>query len=91
MNIRRSKMKTQPKQADKNMPSKPDGNRTEPLKTKAVRNAAAEEQAKLQQNPDALPSASYPNQRSVSSATKNAEDPVLPTVTPAPEKSRSKR
>jgi hypothetical protein len=84
-------MKIQPKQADENMPAKPSGNHTEPLKTEAVRNAAADEQAKLQQNPDALPAASYPNQRSVSSATKNAEDPVLPPVTPVPEKSRRKR
>jgi hypothetical protein len=81
-------MKIQSKKTDDNMSAKPSGNHTEPLKTKAVRNAAAKEQAKLQHNSDALPSASYPNQRSVSSATKNAEDPVLPTITPAAEKSR---
>jgi hypothetical protein len=84
-------MKIQPRQADDNMPRKPGGNHTEPLKTEAVRNAAADEQAKLQQNPDALPAASYPNQRSVSSATKNAEDPVLLPVMPVPKKSRRKR
>lgn len=84
-------MKTQRKKTDDNIPAKPGGNRTEPLKTDAVRNAAAEEQAKLQQNPDALPASSYPAKRSVSSATKNAEDPVLPPVMPAPEKSRRKR
>jgi hypothetical protein len=84
-------MKNQPKQADENMPMKPSGNRTEPLKTEAVRNAAAKEQAKLQQNPDALPTSGYPSKRSVSSATKNREDPMLQPVTPAPEKSRRKR
>jgi hypothetical protein len=75
MNIRRPKMKIQFKKTNDNMPAKPGGNHTEPLKTKAVRRAAAEEQARPQHNPDALPSASCPNLGSVSSATKNAEDP----------------
>jgi hypothetical protein len=91
INIRRSKMKIQPKQVDENTPAKPGGNHTEPLKSEAVRDAAAEEQAKLQQNPDALPASSYPSKRNASSATKNAEDPVLSPVMPAPEKSRRKR
>ena len=84
-------MKIQRNQANEKMPAKPSGNHTEPLKTEAVRNAAADEQAKLQQNPDALPATSYPNQRSVSSATKNAADPVVPPVLPVPERSRRKR
>lgn len=84
-------MKIQRNQTDDNMPTKPSGNHTEPLKTDAVRNAATKEQAKLQQNPDALPASGYPSKRSVSSATKNVEDPVLPPAMPAPEKLRRKR
>ena len=84
-------MKIQPDQAQDNMPTKPAGNPTEALKTKEVRNAAAEEQAKLQQNPDALPTSGYPSKRNVSSATKNIEDPVLPPTMPATEKQRRKK
>ncbi len=84
-------MKIQRNKTNDIMPTKTSGNHTEPLKTDAVRNAAAEEQAQLQQNPDSLPASSYPNQRSVSSAAKNADDPVLPPVKPAPEKLHGER
>jgi hypothetical protein len=63
--------------------TKQEGNLTKPLQKDAVRKAAAAEQTKLQNDPDSLPTAGFPNKRDPVSATKNREDPVLPkTVIP---------
>ncbi len=53
------------------------GNHSEPLKDEGTRQAAAVEQAKLQNNPDALPVADFPTKRPAASATSNPVDADL--------------